>query len=97
MNKGLIKITDRLYRTRWKEISVIFKDFRPFHIEFRPWENDIWYLYGYSDFFDELKEWENIPEYNLVFKDYSIKSGIYEFKRARYQHVPGSYETDTIK
>lgn len=50
MNKGFIKISNHVYHELWDDIYILFKDFRPTHIEFRHWENDIWYFYGESKF-----------------------------------------------
>jgi hypothetical protein len=66
MKKGVIKITDSLYRGNYQIASLIFKDFRPTHIEFRQWENNVWYLYGESENFDEIKEGEIVPEYKAL-------------------------------
>jgi len=84
MKKGLIKITDTLYKNDWSIISAIFKDFRPTHIEFRYWENDIWYFWGTSDLFDDItdfNECQSIPIYDVIFTKIG-DSFIYEFKRA---------------
>jgi len=64
--KGFIRITDQLYKENWLDIAPIFKDFKPFHIEFRPQENDIWYFYGYSEKFEQVNEGERIPEYEVI-------------------------------
>lgn len=63
MNKGIIKITDVLYKEEYNTISGIFKYFRPTHIELRHWENDVWYFYGESDLFENIIEGEIIPFY----------------------------------
>jgi hypothetical protein len=65
MKKGYFKITNDLVVGCWVHISSIFKDFRPVHIEFRYWENDLWYFYGISDLFDEILEGEEVPEYKI--------------------------------
>lgn len=65
MNKGIIKITDILYKENYDEISGIFKYFKPTHIDFRHWENDIWYFYGISDFFEKTKKGDDIPFYTV--------------------------------
>jgi hypothetical protein len=67
MRKGIIKITDDIIKNDWGTLHIFFKDFRPTHIEFRHWENDVWYFYGVSDLFDELKEAESVPFYDVVF------------------------------
>ena len=67
MNKGFIKITDPIYKQHWNMVAKIMKDFRPFHIEFRPYENDVWYFYGESKKFDHVEEGELIPEYMAIF------------------------------
>ena len=66
MRKGFIKITDAIYREQWGFVYPIFKHFRPNHIEFRHWENDIWYFYGECEFFDELKEGQSVPQYDVI-------------------------------
>lgn len=81
MNKGLIKITNDLYVNNWALLHVIMKDFRPTHIEFRHWENDIWYIYGVSDMFDELKEGDAVPEYRVIFTTVQNEYISHEFKR----------------
>jgi hypothetical protein len=63
MNKGLIKISNELYVSEW---DIIMKYIRPTHIEFRHWENDVWYIYGVSDKFEPVKEGEAVPEYNVI-------------------------------
>jgi len=67
MNRGLIKVTDQVLNHHWDLFRLIFKDFRPTHIEFRHWEGDLWYYYGVSKLFDEVKEGEIIPEYLATF------------------------------
>lgn len=79
--KGIIKISDEAYQTLWKEISIIFEDFRPNHIEMRHWENDTWYFYGTSKFFDELKEGEAIPEYQVILKRHGDNIMTYHFEK----------------
>ena len=88
MKSGFIKISNGVYENMWSDIYILFKDFRPTHIEFRPWENDIWYLYGVSDLFDEVKEGESVPQYDVIFTDHKTKNHdkscnyfTYEFKR----------------
>lgn len=81
MRKGLIKMSDILYKTQWKELYIFFKDFRPIHIEFRHWENDIWYMYGESDFFEILKEGQSVPQYEVEFTRQEDGSLTYEFKK----------------
>jgi hypothetical protein len=80
MKRGIIKISDILYKEDWSIISEIFKDFRPTHIEFRHWENDIWYLFGESEMFDEVKEGEKVPEYTVIFTFTSHPDKTYTFK-----------------
>ena len=81
MNKGFIKISDQLYREEWGTLYIFMKDFRPTHIEFRHWENDIWYMYGVSEKFDIVNEGENIPQYDVIFTKDSLNNITYEFKR----------------
>lgn len=86
MNKGFIKISDVLYRNEWPVVSLLFKYFRPTHIEFRHWGNDVWVLYGESSLFEELKEGEKVPQYDVIFRTFSSKCGIVssvDFKRVK--------------
>lgn len=82
MRKGIVKISDQIYKQDWKLISVIFRDFRPSHIEFRYWENDIWYFYGTSDLFDEISEGEIPPHYEVIFTRNEDGNHTYKFQRA---------------
>ncbi len=93
MNKGLIKISDIIYREQWDIFRLIFKDFKPTHIEFRHWENFIWYFYGDSELFDKIQHGDPIPEYNVLFsidgpKETDVK---YKFERIEYE----KYTCDT--
>lgn len=63
----------------WGSIYILFKDFRPNHIEFRHWENNKWYFYGESDLFDEVKEGEVVPQYDVLFTECEDKSYTYKF------------------
>lgn len=81
MKKGFIKATDELLKRDWGNLYIFMKDFRPTHIEFRHWENDVWYFYGVSELFDEIKEGEDIPQYDVLFTMQEDKSLTYEFKR----------------
>jgi len=81
MNKGLIKVTDQVLKSHWDKFRLIFKDFRPTHIELRHWENDLWYYFGVSDKFDEVKEGELIPEYIVIIKTDEDKV-TYTFEKA---------------
>lgn len=81
MKRGIIKISDTLYKKEWPLISEIFKYFRPTHIEFRHLENDIWHLFGESDLFDEVVEGEKVPEYEVVFTRHPDKSYKIEFHK----------------
>jgi hypothetical protein len=76
--KGLIKISNTLYCEWWDIIRLIFKDFRPTHIEFRHWENNVWYLYGISNEFERVTEGEDIPQYDVQFT--YLSNGGYEYK-----------------
>jgi hypothetical protein len=82
MNKGFIKISDILYREEWDKFYIFMKDFRPTHIEFRHWENDIWYMYGVSAKFKPVKEGEDVPQYDVLFTTHKDGSLTYEFKSA---------------
>ena len=81
MKKGFIKITDFLYKKEYAVISQIFTDFRPTHIEFRHWENDVWYIYGESECFDEVIEGEVIPQYEVIFKTRLEGGHYHEFRK----------------
>jgi hypothetical protein len=81
MNKGLIKINNEFYTTGWDTLHLFMKDFRPTHIEFRHWENDTWYMYGVSKLFDELKEGDSVPHYNVVFTQNENNNISYKFNR----------------
>lgn len=81
MKKGFFKITDDMYKNGWEYVSMIFKDFRPTHLEFRHWENDMWYLYGVSDKFSELKEGDAVPQYDAIFTKQEDGATIYEIKK----------------
>lgn len=67
MKKGIIGISKEIYDHCWTTIADMFKEFKPSHIEFRHWDNDLWYFYGTSERFDEVKEGEQIPFYYVVF------------------------------
>ena len=67
MKRGFIKFSKVLYETQWSELYIIFKDFRPTHIELRHWENDVWYMYGVSELFEEVKEGDVVPQYDVIF------------------------------
>lgn len=77
MKKGIIRISKEVYNECWPVIADIFKDFRPTYIEFRHWENDIWYFYGTSERFEEVEEGFQIPFYEVLFdtvnKTYSFE------------------------
>jgi hypothetical protein len=81
MRKGYIKCSDILIKEMWQDVYVFFKDFRPTHIEFRHWENDVWYFYGVSELFDELTEGEVLPQYDVTFTRHNDGSITYKFER----------------
>ena len=83
MKKGFIKVSDILIKQDWGKLYIFFKDFRPTYIEFRHWENDTWHYYGVSELFDELKEGEQVPQYEVIFTSHPDSSLTYEFKRLR--------------
>ena len=83
MNKGFIKVSDIIYREAWSDIYIFLKDFRPTHIEFRHWENDIWYLYGVSSKFDPINEGDAIPQHDVMFTKREDGGHDYEFKRVQ--------------
>lgn len=81
MAKGIIKINHEIYLNDWDVICIIFKNFRPTHIVFRHWENDMWYFYGESEMFEALKEGEKIPEYDVQFNIVEGQETTYGFER----------------
>jgi hypothetical protein len=81
MRKGFFKISNSAYTEMWEYLHLIFKDFRPTHIEFRHWENNVWYLHGVSEKFDELKEGDVVPQYDALFTTHENGSITYEIKR----------------
>ena len=81
MNKGLVKISNECYVNDWAKLHIFMKDFRPTHIEFRHWENNTWYMYGVSEMFEELKEGDAVPNYNVIFTQHENKTITYKFKR----------------
>jgi len=83
MNKGLIKISNEIYCNQWDLISIIFESFRPINIEFRHWENNIWYLWGISEKFRKLDEGEKIPEYEVIFTFNKKWQNTYEFNELK--------------
>lgn len=87
MKRGFIKCYDTLLKERWHELYIFFKDFRPTHIEFRHWENDIWYFYGVSELFDELKEGDQIPQYDVIFTRTDDKVVSYKFERINHYTI----------
>jgi len=80
MNKGIIKISNILYKEEYDGISGIFKYFKPTHIEFKHWENDIWYFYGESLLFENVKEGEVIPFYMVEIIN---NNGVFDYKFKR--------------
>lgn len=85
MKKGFIRFTDFVYKKEYAIISQIFKDFRPTHIEFRHWENDVWYIYGESECFDEVIDIEgmpqDVPQYEVIFKTRLEGGYSHEFRK----------------
>jgi len=71
MKKGFIRISKQLYDESYDLISPLFLLFKPMHIEFRHWENDIWYFWGTSEKFDELKEGDAVPGYEVLITPHS--------------------------
>ena len=82
MKRGYIKITDELYKD-WELVYPVFKNAKPIHIEFRHWENDMWYIYCEGDIFEELNEGEQIPQYEVIFSDAHKGAFTYTFKRVK--------------
>lgn len=72
MKKGVIKVSKEIYEDSWHILHLIFKDFKPNYIEFRPWgplENNVWYFYGTSDLFEKVEEGSDINFYQVVFTE----------------------------
>lgn len=82
MRKGYIKITNTLYLNEWDIISRIFKKFRISHVEFRPWENDVWYFYGDCSEFDFISEGQPVPQYDVIFTTGMDNNTDYKFIKA---------------
>ena len=76
--KGIIVISKEIYEHCWGAAGDIFKVFKPSHIEFRHWENDVWYFYGTCEFFEEVKEGFEIPKYDVMF---NTVDNTYSFKK----------------
>lgn len=81
MKKGLIRISNEMYIKRWEYVYIFLKDFIITHIDYRHWENNTWYLYGISDFFDELNEGDTVPEYTVTFTIDKNDKLTYSFNR----------------
>jgi hypothetical protein len=79
VKKGYVKISNDVYTKDWDFISGVFKYFRPTHIEFRHWENDIWYIYGESLLFKDLAEGEEVPLYNIVMTSHADGTATFKF------------------
>jgi len=86
MKRGLIRITKELYEQKYNVVCMIFKVFRPIHIEYRHWENDMYYIYGVSDNFKELPEASMTPEYDVIFTSHDNNS-CYTFEFRLYGDV----------
>lgn len=87
--KGLIKVSNELYEKEYDTISLIFKDFRPTYIEFRHWDNNTWYIYGVSEFFEEVSEGSAIRQYEVVFTSHQNEGDFsvyytYEFRKIEF-------------
>ncbi len=74
LKRGLIKATDEFVMNNWYDFALVLKDFRITHVEYRHWEGNLWYYYGVSEFFDDIKEGETIPEYTVEFNRIDIKT-----------------------
>ena len=80
--RGFIRFTDA-HKGDWNKLYIFFKDFRPTHIEFRHWENDVWYFYGVSPLFDEVAEGEAVPQYDVIFTRHEDDTLTYNFQRCK--------------
>jgi len=80
MRKGFFKISDEMYTKDWDIISLIFKDFRPIHLEFNRHTN-IWVIAGVSDKFDKVREDEPTPQYDIIFTRHPNNEYTYFFER----------------
>lgn len=76
--KGIIRISKDSYDNCWGLIHMLFKEFKPYHIEFSVYENDMYRFYGYSENFDPLEEGGVIPFYDVIFT--LIEEGSYSFR-----------------
>lgn len=67
-NKGKIRISTQIVEECPDMMFCMLSVFIPVLIEHQ--FNDIYYTYyGYCEHFDEIKEGEEIPEYDITFKD----------------------------
>jgi len=79
MNKGVIRISKQLYNENYDIVCLIFKDFKPLHIENEHWNIGDYVIYGESYLFDVVKEGEVIPNYTVIFQKIEDDSYIYNF------------------
>lgn len=79
MNKGVIRISKQLYRDMYDVVCLIFKDFKPLHIENEHWNIGDYIIYGESVLFDIVKEGEIIPYYNVIFNKMEDETYSFEF------------------
>jgi hypothetical protein len=66
MRKGRIRISEELYENHYDSVKVIFEYVRPIAIEYEYHRNNDYVIWGYSDEFDEVKEGEEIPLYDVT-------------------------------
>lgn len=71
---GFIKVSNDIFMGQPNLIREIYKTFYPIHIEYRIWENHIWFLFGYCDYFEEIKNGEKWLQYDVTFTEKEDKS-----------------------
>jgi hypothetical protein len=67
MKKGCIKIQKHIYEKDWNLVSHIFREFRPYHMEYDH-VKEVWTFTGTHDSFDEVAEHEPAPQYLVTIK-----------------------------
>jgi len=67
VRQGIIRMSNDIYQNNWKQIYMMFSEFRPAYIEFRHWDNNTWYFYGQSEHFEAIQEGQSLPFYVVSF------------------------------
>lgn len=78
--KGIVKIGKCHFEDNYNDLKAVFAVFIPVYIQDEPWMDVILY-YGYSDYFDEIEEGSQTPEYVAVVQHIDDKIVFKEFKR----------------